>query len=93
MFNLVPRTEKELSHALAHYHVISGTEEILSEDEAKAILVDHLNVDNKPWFTRKIFAAVIDRVNWQNVIDASLDRAMLTSVRIELLCRQIDGKS
>lgn len=82
--------EKEMSRALALYHIISETQENLTEDEAKKILVDYLSLESDyNWVVRKLYGFTISKVNWQTVIKESLDPEVLSSVRIELLSHQI----
>ena len=80
--NAVPRTERELSIALAIYHIISGDRDFVTVEEAKQILKDHiyLNENDYPKVVRDNHLRLMDKVDWVKVIHQSLtDEIYLTA--------------
>jgi len=82
--NLIRPTERELSRTLANYHVMSGTRDFITEEQAKKILVDYLELDNTHlWITRKIYSCAISQVNWSTVITESLSDEMINLAKLD----------
>jgi DNA-directed RNA polymerase subunit F len=70
----VPRTERELSIALAICHIISGERDYVTVEEAKEILKDYIHLDETkfPKIVRENHLRVMEKVNWSNVINDSI---------------------
>jgi DNA-directed RNA polymerase subunit F len=70
----VPRTERELSIALAIYHIISGERDYVTVEEAKEILKDYIHLDETKYSERirDNHLRTMQKVDWVKVIHKSL---------------------
>ncbi len=72
--NAAPRTERELSIALAIHHIIAEKRDFITIDQAKQILKDYIYLDENQYskVVRDNHQRVMERVDWAKVIYQSL---------------------